>query len=98
MSSPIGQRAQIHHVHRNSSHVGGNTHVTVTPPPSTPTHHRANSSGGSTTSSGSSLLSTLTSPESDTTSLVTGECKKTFFCYKILIKLFPLKVQISWHQ
>lgn len=72
MSSPVGQRAQSHHVHRNSSHVGANTHVTVTPPPSTPTHHRANSSGGSTTTSGSSLLSTLTSPESDTASLVTG--------------------------
>lgn len=72
MSSPVGQRTQSHHVHRNSSHVGANTHVTVTPPPSTPTHHRANSSGGSTTTSGSSLLSTLTSPESDTASLVTG--------------------------
>lgn len=72
MSSPVGQRVQSHHVHRNSSHVGANTHVTVTPPPSTPTHHRANSSGGSTTTSGSSLMSTLTSPESDTASLVTG--------------------------
>lgn len=75
MSSPLGQRAQTHHVHRNSSHMSANTHVTVTPPPpSTPTHHRANSSGGgSTTSTGSSLLSTLTSPESDSTGLVTGK-------------------------
>ncbi|KAG5886298.1 hypothetical protein JTB14_001516 [Gonioctena quinquepunctata] len=67
MSSPVGQRTP-HHTHRSSTHVSSNTHVTVTPPPATPTHHRANSSGGSSVTSGM----TLTSPESDTTSLVTG--------------------------
>lgn len=68
MSSPVGQRTPSHHAHRSSTHVTSNTHVTVTPPPSTPTHHRANSSGGTTVSS----VMSLTSPENDTTSLVTG--------------------------
>ncbi|CAH1382345.1 hypothetical protein MTP99_006309 [Tenebrio molitor] len=67
MSSPV-QRAASHHAHRTSAHVS-NTHVTVTPAPATPTHHRANSSGGTSTSS---VMSTLTSPESDTSSLVSG--------------------------
>lgn len=68
MSSPV-QRTPSHHSHRSSAHVSSNTHVTVTPTPSTPTHHRANSSGGTSTSS---VLSTLTSPESDASSLVAG--------------------------
>ncbi|XP_076255585.1 BRSK family serine/threonine-protein kinase sugar-free frosting isoform X1 [Rhynchophorus ferrugineus] len=72
MSSPVSQRSTPSHhssvtpAHRASAHVTTNTHVTVTPPPSTPTHHRANSSGGA------SVTSSLTSPESDTSSLATG--------------------------
>ncbi|XP_071057213.1 serine/threonine-protein kinase BRSK2 isoform X1 [Onthophagus taurus] len=73
LSSPVNT-ARSHHgssaTHRSSTHVSSNTHVTVTPPPATPTHHRANSSGGGTT--GSSLLATLTSPENDSSQLVTG--------------------------
>ncbi|XP_056638496.1 serine/threonine-protein kinase BRSK1 isoform X2 [Diorhabda sublineata] len=70
MSSPVSQRSTTpHHTHRSSTHVSSNTHVTVTPPPATPTHHRANSSGGASVISGMSL----TSPESDTTNLVTGQ-------------------------
>ncbi|XP_050312319.1 serine/threonine-protein kinase BRSK2 isoform X2 [Anthonomus grandis grandis] len=74
MSSPVNQRTTPSHhspitstpTHRASSHVTSNTHVTVTPPPThnTPTHHRANSSGGTSLS--------LTSPENDTSSLVTA--------------------------
>ncbi|KAH1018385.1 hypothetical protein HUJ05_006171 [Dendroctonus ponderosae] len=72
MSSPVSQRTTpsshlstpLTPAHRASAHVPSTTQVTVTPPPSTPTHHRANSSGGTTVS--------LTSPESDTSSLVTG--------------------------
>ncbi|XP_066149235.1 serine/threonine-protein kinase BRSK2 isoform X1 [Euwallacea fornicatus] len=71
MSSPVSQRTtpsshlpvSMTPAHRASAHVS-NTHVTVTPPPSTPTHHRANSSGGTSVS--------MTSPENDTNSLVTG--------------------------
>nr|XP_022903995.1 serine/threonine-protein kinase BRSK2 [Onthophagus taurus] len=73
LSSPVNT-ARSHHgssaTHRSSTHVSSNTHVTVTPPPATPTHHRANSNGGGTT--GSSLLATLTSPENDSSQLVTG--------------------------
>lgn len=71
MSSPVSQRTTpsshlptaVTPAHRASAHVT-NTHVTVTPPPATPTHHRANSSGGTSVS--------LTSPENDTNTLVTG--------------------------
>lgn len=65
----MNPRPPSHHTHRSSTHVSANTHVTVTPPPATPTHHRANSSGGTT---GTNILSTLTSPDNDTTNLVTG--------------------------
>ncbi|KAI4454817.1 map/microtubule affinity-regulating kinase [Holotrichia oblita] len=69
LASPVNPRPPSHHTHRSSTHVSANTHVTVTPPPATPTHHRANSSGGTT---GTNILSTLTSPDNDTTNLVTG--------------------------
>lgn len=73
MSSPVSPRASTHHSHR-TSHGSPNTSLSVSQhsqPPPTPTHHRANSSGGTTT--GPSLLSTLMSPETDTTSLVPGK-------------------------
>ncbi|GJQ85398.1 hypothetical protein Trydic_g10172 [Trypoxylus dichotomus] len=69
LASPVNPRPPSHHTHRSSTHVTSNTHVTVTPPPATPTHHRANSSGGTT---GTNILSTLTSPDNDTTNLVPG--------------------------
>ncbi|KAK9745296.1 hypothetical protein QE152_g7054 [Popillia japonica] len=69
LASPVNPRPPSHHTHRSSTHVSANTHVTVTPPPATPTHHRANSSGGTT---GTNILSTLTSPDNDTTNLVAG--------------------------
>ncbi|KAF5291762.1 hypothetical protein FQA39_LY14250 [Lamprigera yunnana] len=65
-SSPVSPRSSTHHSHR--SHTPTNA-LSVSQPPSTPTHHRANSSGGTTASS---LLSTLMSPENDTTNLVPG--------------------------
>ncbi|XP_025830966.1 serine/threonine-protein kinase BRSK2 [Agrilus planipennis] len=70
MSTSISPRPTAHHPHR-TSHISANTSVTITPPLSTPTHQRANSQGGNT-NSGPPLLSTLTSPESDTTSLLSG--------------------------
>lgn len=70
MSSPVSPRSSTHHSHR-PSHGLQNTNLSVSQPPPTPTHHRANSSGG--TSTGPSLLSTLMSPETDTTNLVPGK-------------------------
>lgn len=70
MSSPLtSQRTPTHHhLPHRTSHTTSNTHVTVTPPPPTPTHHRTNSTGGT------SVISTLTSPEGEsTTSLIAGK-------------------------
>ncbi|XP_031330054.1 serine/threonine-protein kinase BRSK2 isoform X2 [Photinus pyralis] len=63
MSSPVSPRASTH---RSAP---TNSVLSTSQPSPTPTHHRANSSGGPTASS---MLSTLMSPETDTTSLVPG--------------------------
>ncbi|KAK5638060.1 hypothetical protein RI129_012355 [Pyrocoelia pectoralis] len=65
MSSPVSPRASSH----RSTHTPANTILSTSQPSPTPTHHRANSSGGPTAST---MLSTLMSPETDTTSLVPG--------------------------
>ncbi|KAK9745297.1 hypothetical protein QE152_g7054 [Popillia japonica] len=84
LASPVNPRPPSHHTHRSSTHVSANTHVTVTPPPATPTHHRANSSGGTT---GTNILSTLTSPDNDTTNLVAGPTILT-----------PMTPPVSWDR